>query len=283
MIDYRNEIAPKMLGLWPEFFANIGIDVGVMRGQNSNNGPCPLCGGDDRAHWRDVDGRLALYCRVCAADSMHSPESVYMETTGRTFAQFVEDASRFVAYVPNEVVLARAVQRQVTKEPSYCASLTSHECQSLIERDDGIDKIPVFKRVGEDLVTCNVAGFRDGEFIGFATGKYSSMGFCLIGKGSVEAVTHDASLARWFADKFECRVVWCLNVFNLREMLRVAKKPVRVISQMDFDALCEIEKGNADQIVEIFDMNTGLTAKVDSVEKILDDNSCPDIAGRQGD
>ena len=46
MIDYRNEIAPKMLGLWPEFFANIGIDVGVMRGQNSKNGPCPLCGGN---------------------------------------------------------------------------------------------------------------------------------------------------------------------------------------------------------------------------------------------
>ena len=271
MIDYRNEVAPKMLGLWPEFFANIGIDVGVMRGQNSKNGPCPLCGGDDRAHWRDVDGRIALYCRSCAAEQMKSPEDVYMEATGRSFAQFVDDASRFVSYVPNEVIAAKVVQRKTLREPSYCASLTSNECQSIIDRDDGIDKIPVFKRVGEDLVTCNVAGFRDGEFIGFATGKYSSMGFCLIGEGSVEAVTHDVSLARWFADKFECRVVWCLNVFNLREMLRVAKKPVRVISQMDFDALCEIEKGNADQIVEIFDMNTGLTAKVDAVEKILDD------------
>lgn len=270
MIDYRNEIAPKMLGLWPEFFANIGIDVGVMRGQNSKNGPCPLCGGDDRAHWRDVDGRLSLYCRVCAADSMKSPEAVYMEATGRSFAQFVEDASRFVSYVPNEVIAAKAVQRQVKKEPSYCSSLTSDECQSIIELDDGIDKMPVFKRVGKDLVTCNVAGFRNGEFIGFATGKYSSMGFCLIGEGSVDAVTHDVSLARWFADKFECRVVWCLNVFNLREMLRATNKPVRVISPMDFDSLCEIEKGNPDQVVEVIDINTGLTAKVDAVERLID-------------
>ena len=67
--------------------------------------------------------------------------------------------------------------------------------------------------------------------------------------------------------------MWCLNVFNLREMLRATNKPVRVISQMDFDALCEIEKGNADQIVEIFDINTGLTAKVDAVERLIDDIS----------
>lgn len=286
MIDYRNEIAPKMLGLWPEFFANIGIDVGVMRGQNSKNGPCPLCSvdpEDDRAHWREQDGRIALYCRQCSDNSMHSPEYVYMQATGRSFAEFVQDAANFISFVPTEVFRVKAIQCKMLREPSYCSSLTSDECQSIIERNDGVDKIPVFKRVGEDLVTCNVAGFRDGEFIGFATGKYSSMGFCLIGEGGVEAVTHDVSLARWFADKFECRVVWCLNVFNLREILRVAKKPVRVISQMDFDALCEIEKGNADQIVEIFDINTGLTARVDAVEKILDDNSCPDIAGRSGD
>lgn len=270
MIDYRKEVAPKMLGLWPEFFANIGIDVGVMRGQNSKNVPCPLCGGDDRAHWRDVDGRLSLYCRVCAAEQMKSPETVYMEATGRNFAEFVQDAANFVSFVPNEVISAKVVQRQVTKEPSYCASMTSQECQSIIDRDDGIDKMAVFKRVGKDLVTCNVAGFLNGEFIGFATGKYSSMGFCLIGEGSVDAVTHDVSLARWFADKFECRVVWCLNVFNLREMLRVAKKPVRVISPMDFDSLCEIEKGNPDQVVEVIDINTGLTAKVDAVERMID-------------
>ena len=265
MIDYRNEIAPKMLGLWPEFFANIGIDVGVMRGQNSKNGPCPLCGGDDRAHWRDVDGRLALYCRHCSDGGMRSPEQVYMEATGRSFAQFVEDASNFVSFVPNEVIAAKVVQRKMLREPKYCASIPEEECRKVLEANP--DYLPVFKRVDGKLVMCNVA-MPDGTF---ATGKYSSLGFCIIGEGSVDVVTHDVSLARWFADKFECRVVWCLNVFNLREMLRVAKKPVRVISPMDFDALCEIEKGNPDQVVEVIDINTGLTAKVDAVECLIDD------------
>lgn len=265
MIDYRNEVAPKMLGLWPEFFANIGIDVGVMRGQNSKNGPCPLCGGDDRAHWRDVDGRLSLYCRSCAADSMKAPEQVYMEATGRSFTEFVQDAANFVSFVPNEVIAAKVVQRKTLREPAYCASMPEEDCRKVLDANP--DGLPVFKRIDGKLIMCNVV-MDDGSF---ASGKYSSLGFSLIGTGSVEAVTHDVSLARWFAEKFECRVVWCLNVFNLREMLRVAKKPVRVISTMDFDALCEIEKGNADQIVEIFDMNTGLTAKVDAVERLIDD------------
>lgn len=265
MIDYRNEISPKMLGLWPEFFANIGIDVGVMRGHNSKNGPCPLCGGDDRSHWRDVDGRLSLYCRVCAADSMKSPEAVYMEATGRSFAEFVKDAANFVSFVPNEVIAAKVVQRKALSEPAYCASMPEDECRKVLDANP--DALPVFKRIDGKLVMCNVA-MPDGSF---ASGKYSSLGFSLVGKGSVDAVTHDVSLARWFADKFECRVVWCLNVFNLREMLRVAKKPVRVISPMDFDALCEIEKGNPDQVVEVIDINTGLTAKVDAVERLIDD------------
>lgn len=267
MIDYRNEIAPKMLGLWPEFFANIGIDVGVMRGQNSKNGPCPLCSvdpSDDRAHWREQDGRIALYCRQCSDNSMHSPEHVYMQATGRSFAEFVQDAANFISFVPTEVFRVKAIQRKMLREPSYCASLTEEDCLKVLDANP--DALPVFKRIDGKLVMCNVA-MPDGSF---ASGKYSSLGFSLIGKGSIEAVTHDVSLARWFADKFECRVVWCLNVFNLREMLRAAKKPVRVISTMDFDALCEIEKGNADQIVEIFDMNTGLTAKVDAVERLID-------------
>lgn len=274
MIDYRNEIAPKMLGLWPEFFANIGIDVGVMRGQNSKNGPCPLCGGDDRAHWRDVDGRLSLYCRVCAADSMKSPEAVYMEATGRSFAQFVEDASRFVSYVPNEVIAAKVVQRKTLREPIYCASLTEEECRKVL--DTNPDALPVFKRIDGKLVTCNVA-MPDGSF---ASGKYSSMGFCIIGEGAGTVVTPHLDFAKWYAGKFECRVIWALNACNMREMLRAAKAPVRVVMSWNFDDLCELEKAGPDQVIELVDMATGLRGLVDSVERLLDNNSCPDIAGR---
>lgn len=264
MIDYRNEIAPKMLGLWPEFFANIGIDVGVMRGQNSKNGPCPLCGGDDRAHWRDVDGRLSLYCRVCAADSMKSPEAVYMEATGRSFAQFVEDASRFVSYVPNEVIAAKAVQRKTLREPSYCASMTEEDCRKVLDANH--DALPVFKRVDGKLVICNVA-MPDGSF---ASGKYSSMGFCIIGEGAETVVTPHLDFAKWYASKFDCRVIWALNACNMREMLRAAKAPVRVVMSWNFDDVVTLEGGNPDQVIELVDMNTGLRGKVDSIEEIIE-------------
>lgn len=273
MIDYRTEIAPKMLGLWPEFFAGVGLDVGVMRGQNSKNGPCPLCGGTDRAHFREEDGRLALYCRACSDGGMWSPEDVYMQVTGRTFGQFVQDAANFVSFVPTEVFSAKVAERQALKEPRYCKSMSNAECEALLAiTDDGIEKLPVFKRISGKLVMCNVAGLRGGEFIGFATGKYSSLGFCIIGEGSSNVVTHDYKMAKWYADKFSCRVIWALNPFNLREMLRVATAPVKVVMAWDFNALSEVEKGNPDQEVEVIDMVTGLRAAVDSVEKILDNN-----------
>lgn len=264
MIDYRNEIAPKMLGLWPEFFANIGIDVGVMRGQNSKNGPCPLCGGDDRSHWREVDGRLSLYCRVCAADSMKSPEAVYMEATGRSFAQFVQDAANFVSFVPSEVIAAKVVQRKTLREPSYCASMTEEYCRKVLDANP--DALPVFKRIDGKLVVCNVA-IPDGSF---ASGKYSSMGFCIIGEGAQTVVTPHLYFAKWYADKFDCRVIWALNPPNLRELIRIAKAPMRIVMAWDFDDVATLENGNPDQIIELVDMVTGLRGRVDSVENLLD-------------
>ena len=107
MIDYRNEVEPKLRGMWQEFFESVGISVGAIKGVNSKNGPCPLCSvdpTDDRAHWREQDGRIALYCRQCSDNSMHSPEYVYMQATGRSFAEFVQDAANFISFVPTEVL-----------------------------------------------------------------------------------------------------------------------------------------------------------------------------------
>ena len=268
MIDYRNEIAPKMLGLWPEFFANIGIDVGVMRGQNSKNGPCPLCSvdpTDDRAHWREHDGRIALYCRQCSDNSMHSPEYVYMQATGRSFAEFVQDAANFISFVPTDVFRVKAIQRKMLREPAYCASMPEEECRKVL--DENPDSLPVFKRIDGRLVMCNVA-MPDGSF---ASGKYSSLGFCILGEGSETVVTPHLDFAKWYASKFDCRVIWALNAPNLRELIRTAKAPMRIVMAWDFDDVATLENGNPDQVIELVDMATGLRGMVDSVEKILDD------------
>lgn len=105
MIDYR-EIVGHMDGQWGEFFNSVGLQIPQMKGVNSKNMPCPLCGGDDRAHWRDESGRLVLYCRNCAADKCKSPEDVYQELTGCGFRDLVVAVSSFLGiseetYVPD--------------------------------------------------------------------------------------------------------------------------------------------------------------------------------------
>lgn len=110
MIDYK-DFSHELTGHWEEILMQYGIEVPQMRGINSKNGECPLCGGDDRAHWRDVSGRLCLYCRNCAADSMHPPESVIMEYAGISFGELVKDLADYVNHVPIERV--KAVQKRV--------------------------------------------------------------------------------------------------------------------------------------------------------------------------
>lgn len=95
-MDYK-EISIRLTDRWGEVLSMYGIEVMQMKGKNSKNGPCPLCGGDDRAHWRNVSGRLALFCRSCAAGSMKSPESVIMELCGIDFPELYRNLLDFVS------------------------------------------------------------------------------------------------------------------------------------------------------------------------------------------
>jgi len=110
MIDYK-DFSHQLDGLWSEILPQYGIEIPRMRGINSDNYPCPLCGGDDRAHWRDVNGRLCLFCRHCAADSMHPPENVIMEYAGISFGDMVKDLADFINHVPIERV--KVAQKRV--------------------------------------------------------------------------------------------------------------------------------------------------------------------------
>jgi phage/plasmid primase-like uncharacterized protein len=114
MIDYRS-LEPYLVDRWEEILGLYGIEVPKMRGKNSVNHPCPCCGGDDRAHWREEDGRLALFCRSCAADSMKSPEDVIMSCTGISFSDLVKDIGDFIGGVSTED-LRRVEHKVATKQ-----------------------------------------------------------------------------------------------------------------------------------------------------------------------
>ena len=281
MVDYK-DVEPLLRGMWPEIFASIGIKMPRFKNKNGPNMPCPICGvGVDRAHWRDVDGRIALYCRVCAPDSMWSPESVYMKLTGISFPEFCDDMKNFINFIPIDT-RAKIKHTRITKsEPTYCASLTEDECASYIDENKNFELVPIQKRINGKLTMCNVAKITECG-IEYAAGSWSHKGFAIIGNGRIDVATPSYKFAKWYADKFECGVIWAINPENLRDMLADSKRDVRIVMEWDFDAMCEIEKGNAGQSIELIDMKTGLTAALDCVERLLDIGFCGDVAPQQG-
>lgn len=102
-VDYK-EIQPQLSGMWTEILLMYGIDVGDFKGLNTKNQPCPCCGGTDRAHWREQQGRVALFCRGCCPDSMKSPEDVIMETTNIGFYELVDNLADFINHIPIEKI-----------------------------------------------------------------------------------------------------------------------------------------------------------------------------------
>lgn len=109
MIDYK-DIEPRLAGMWEEIFAAYGIDLPKWQGKNTKNAPCPLCGGDDRAHFRMTEGRVSLFCRHCAADRMKSAEEVLMEYSGMEFHDMVRELAQFAGHVDN-VQITKAKKR----------------------------------------------------------------------------------------------------------------------------------------------------------------------------
>lgn len=66
------DVQQAALGQWPDILKAHGVSFRPKR----KNGPCPLCGGNDRAHFRESDGRVLLYCRHCGT---HWADSVLLD------------------------------------------------------------------------------------------------------------------------------------------------------------------------------------------------------------
>lgn len=111
MLDYKS-FSEQLNGLWDSVLLQYGIDVGDFKNLNTKNTACPLCGGTDRAHWREQNGRIALYCRHCTDGSMKSAEDVIMEATGIGYNELVIELSKFVNHVPMETIYKAKVKAQ---------------------------------------------------------------------------------------------------------------------------------------------------------------------------
>lgn len=280
MINYNFDIKPKLAGLWGDIFESIGISIPRFKGKNSLNGPCPLCGGEDRAHWRDSDGHLCLYCRNCAPDTMHSPESVFMAVCGVSFPVMVEQLANYVNHIPVTVRAEINHQQAVSKEPEYSAILPEAECNAffaklqhvplnnltlrhglglngLLVNKDFFVSVPVFKKFGETKKLCNFAIIRDDESIEWLAGKYTQHGYCTIGerrKGKpvyVCANWVDAQIAHISTG---AEIICAFTPFNMRDILwqyadLVTKGMVRAVCNRNYNELAEVEKVDGCQVI----------------------------------
>lgn len=253
-LDYR-EFSHQLDGHWEHILAQYGIELPPMRGINSKNSECPLCGGHDRAHWRDVDGRLCLFCRHCAADSMHPPEKVIMEYAGISFSELVKDLADYVNHVPIERVKTaqkrvRAPKFNLPADDKRNTEKATTFLSKCVKRDilgaqvyglDGEQFLPIHTFTG-DLV--NVA--RIGRDITFIAGGISYGAFTTIQKNDSTNYLVVASVwnGRIVAEDTRANVLIAYSPANIKYICLNAPdgmkcKPVLTIDDAQADSLCD--------------------------------------------
>lgn len=275
MIDYK-DLEPHLRGLWHDIFASIGVTIPKMRGANSANHACPLCGGDDRAHWRLQDGRLSLYCRHCAADAMHSPESVYMQLTGQSFGDMCKALAAYVNHVPLEVRANIAKASSAKAAPSYYADCSESDIEAALAKCQEVPLTPLTLRygIGADGLLMNakqetvcvieregkrvgLAVIGDDEKVRFLGGKQPQYGVTLVGarrKGKpvyMCASWVDAHIVHMLTG---AQVACCWSVTAMRDMAwhmakHVESGMLRAACNIELNELAEMEKCQGLQVI----------------------------------
>ncbi|QDP59268.1 MAG: hypothetical protein Tp136SUR676911_7 [Prokaryotic dsDNA virus sp.] len=126
LLDYH-DIEPQMRGQWEGFIANeTGIDAGLEGRQRGKNGECPICGGNDRAHFREHDGRVFLFCRggcgntdsTWGSNTCSTPEYLCMTIGGYDFSTLVERCAEWLGMqVPERKSSSAAKISPVNSKP----------------------------------------------------------------------------------------------------------------------------------------------------------------------
>ncbi|TKB58362.1 primase-helicase zinc-binding domain-containing protein [Ferrimonas aestuarii] len=79
-------------GNWCSIYAHLAIDV-PKRGKQ---GPCPLCGGVDRFHYDDLEGRGTWHCRKCDGQQAGDGFSLVASYYGVSFNGSLELVARAI-------------------------------------------------------------------------------------------------------------------------------------------------------------------------------------------
>lgn len=101
-IDYK-EVSAAATHAWDAILPAMGVELR----KTNKNGPCPICGGNDRAHFFERQGRIMNYCRQGCGNSgpsneVSTPEHLLMTVNSWSFPQMVEAVADFLNVTPRE-------------------------------------------------------------------------------------------------------------------------------------------------------------------------------------
>ena len=146
MNDWR-DIEPRLSGRWFEILEAFGIETRKL----NKNGPCPNCGGVDRAHFFERDGRVLLYCRHGCGNSgegrcVSTPEFLLQEHNRWSFPEMVRAVADYLGTTPADKV--QHSSRHAKSAPTYPSSHKSNpeKAASDLSRAIEADDHPLFRR-----------------------------------------------------------------------------------------------------------------------------------------
>lgn len=247
-IDYK-DVSQSATGLWDAILPAMGVELRKL----NKNGPCVLCGGNDRAHFFERQGRIMNYCRHGCGNSgdgncVSSPEFLLMEVNHWTFPQMVNAVADFLNVTPREqldqyrVVAATKVTAKIaypsdhTENPEQARTLLTkckdEETHMHLLKNNTAPHDTVKTLKGNLIVELhNLAG----ELVNLAaiqvdgSVKYSAGGISYGAVATIEPVgAHDGSVILtmdyaeawrlWWSRKGQSRVICSLSYDNMRWM-----------------------------------------------------------------
>ena len=161
----KNEVIPKMAGLWKSFYAKeLGWND---RHLSKKHGPCPCCFGTDRFRFTDEigseKGNGAAVCSKCGSDS---GIGWVMKCTGLSFSDSVNLLGDWLNLTPIEVIVKANKQASRTQRYKMGAQVDHERVLEVMERTQRVESSPMTRYEGiYDEFGFDVGIAKDGSMI----------------------------------------------------------------------------------------------------------------------
>ena len=263
-IEWR-DVEAKANGVWSGILEHFGIEVRKL----GQNGPCPLCQGNDRQHFYERDGRILSYCRGGCGNSaggeVSTPEYLLMQVNRWSFPEMVKNVADYLDVTPREQIYAirREHERRKSKPLSMPASHREdkekamqalEKCEQkpthpylMSENTAPSDHALVLKGLlAVEMVSpsgelVNVAALRNGAWIYSAGGESFGSTARLKPEGDHDGTIilcqdYAAAWRLWWARKGQSEVRCALSPENFRWMLGRARDQFTHVAALPEDA-----------------------------------------------